>query len=450
MLTCDAVLRAGAIAVLLIAGDASANPASNVPSAADPGDPADLHLHVDYEYSVQSSVLYREAVGDAVDPLSPIPRHRDLAFHQFRHLVTPSFELGVYRDTWLSWALPITIAQVRELELADGVSRTASSTVRDGLLPAEGFDAQDPGTPPPGDFMFRSQKRSGVDQMHFGLNVAPMNQQRDDTKPTWKLGAELRLAIGRVARFNRMDPTHRTAVGRGVHDLRLWTSVAKRTRYVEGWFDMFWQAPIAAKEASLFDDDPGFGAKNTMPGQKAGASAGLELIAIDDTLTQNRISLDVGGRVVAHFEGRDYTELWEVFTYAGDSRFGGPLVLESDPVNPDPQPMSHPGISNHEGYLETAGRMAVSAQLGPHVQFSAVVDLVWKTDHLISFADAGIELPTCGTGSTPCEDADNVVVNPGTREVNPLHAPRIDLAGHRYTSEDNFDFVLGVEARVLY
>jgi hypothetical protein len=64
---------------------------------------------------------------------------------------------------------------------------------------------------------------------------------------------------------------------------------------------------------------------------------------------------------------------------------------------------------------------------------------VWKTDHAISFADAGVDR---------ADDGD--LVNPGTDEVNPLHAPLIDLVGHRYRSVDGFDIVLGVTGQVLF
>ena len=37
-----------------------------------------------------------------------------------------------------------------------------------------------------------------------GFVWAPMNQRRDDTKPTWVLGVELRMAVGKIARFDRL------------------------------------------------------------------------------------------------------------------------------------------------------------------------------------------------------------------------------------------------------
>jgi len=435
-------------------GTARANPASIVPSAADPGDPADLNLRLDYEYSIDTASIWREQAGFAVDPLDPIPKHRDLAFKQFRHLLVPRADLGVFHNTWLSFAMPIVIAQQRELTLGEGVTRDTSSTLLDGLLPPDGFDARDPGTAPPGDTVLRSVNRKGLDQIHLGLGIAFMNQENDDTKPTWKIGGELRLAVGRVMRFDAMSPGSETGVGRGVHELRVWTSVAKRYKRAESWFEMYWQTPVAEKAPSLLQmsDAETFGATNTRLGQTGGVAFGLELYALDDAVTGNRISLDLGTRFDAHFEGRDYSEMWEAFAFAGDARMTGPLVLDGDPTEMGVQARSHPGVSNIENYLETAGRAAIRAQLGKYVRFAAMFDVIWKTDHVITFADAGIDLPTCGAPGVidNCEVEENSVVNPGTPEINPLHVPRVDLVGHRYHVEDSFGFVIGVQGQILF
>lgn len=447
MVTCSPVLRTRVLWLLALSGGtASANPASFVPSPS----AQNFRLWLDYEYQVDSSLITRERVGGAdQDPLGGIPRGADLEFHQFRHVLTPRADVGVSSRGWLSLALPIVIGQARELELADGIDRFGSSTINDGLLPMEGFDARDPGTPPAGNLAFRGVSRSGLDQIHVGLNVAPMNQRTDDTQPTWKLGGELRFAIGKTMKFDALDPGSETGVSKGVHELRVWTSVDRKFDRVEGWFELFWQAPLWLKDDSLFED-PGFGSTNHKLSQTAGAQFGLELYALDDKAAGNRISLDLGARVVGHFEGREYSEMWEVFALAGDSRGTGPLILDADPITMGMQAQSHPGISNIENYLETAGRFAVRASLGKNARFAAVVDLAWKTDHVISFADAGIDLPSCGDTSGPCEDAENDLVNPGTVEVNPVHAPQIDLVGHRYHSENNFGLVIGIEGQVLF
>ncbi|HEU4730058.1 MAG TPA: hypothetical protein VFT22_19305 [Kofleriaceae bacterium] len=440
-----------AIALVCATGASSlANPASSVPSALSPGIGESIHLDIDYEYDLDDARITREQVGDPqADPLAPLPVHRELDYHHTRHLLTPRLELGVYHDVWLSIAVPIVLSDTRELDVPAGIDRTTLSTFRDGILTNTGFDAGDPTTPPSGAIAFRGVTRSGIGELRGGIGVAPMNQARDATKPTWKLGVELRAAIGRVMRFDAVNPGQETGVSTGVHELRLWTSMDRRFRYFEGWFEAYYQRPIYTRATSLFQD-PGFGSANIDPAQTAGASFGLEAYVASDPATGNEVSVDLGARLDAHFEGRGYSEMWEVFALAGDHRIAGPLALDADPTTPGQQELSHPGISNLENYLETAARIAVRGTLGAHVSFAALGELIWKTDHVISFADAGIDLPTCPTGTPRCETADNDQVNPGTAEVNPLHQPRIDLVGHRYHSEHNRGYVLGVQAALRF
>jgi len=444
------VLGKALACVLVVGATAHANPAGIVPGGIDGADRIDAVGTLEYEYEQDSSTVWRESVHDTnADPNSPLPLHRDLAFHQFKHTLTPRLDVGLVRDMWFTVALPVTITQSRELRLDQGVDRSGSATVVDGLLPAAGFDARDPSTPPTGDLMFRGPDRHGIDQVHVGIGVAPMNQHRDDTKPTWKIGAELRLAVGQVMKFDPAAPTANSGVSAGVHELRLWTSFDRKLEWpglpsIEPWFELFWQVPLANTTESLFQN-PGFGARNTDKGQLAGVQFGFEAYAIDNAADRNRISIDLGTKVVAHFEGRDYSEMWEVFA-------GNPaLALDADPTTMGVQPLPYPGISNIENYLETRAKLAVRAELGPHVRLSAGTDIVWKTDHSITFADAGVDLPTCGAGQTShCETSSNDVINPGTEEVNPLHNGKIDLVGHRYQSQDNFGIVIGVSGQVIF
>lgn len=431
-------------AVVATASPALANPAGDVPGGAN----GPVVLGIDYEYELDATHITREQAGRAgADPLGPVPRRRELDFEQSRHVVVPRLELGATGRAWLSFAAPIVIAQNRTLDVAG--DRGASSTFDDGLLTGTGYDAQDPTTPPTGRRAFRGVARSGVPELRVGLGFAPMSQALDDTKPTWKLGGELRLAVGRIMRFNAADPAAETGVSTGVHELRLWTSVDRRYRYFEATFDAFYQRPIATRDHSLFQD-PGYGSSNTELGQTAGGGAAIEAYLVDDRATGNRVSVELGGRLTARFEGRGYTELWELFALAGDRRLGGPLVLDGDPTTDDVQPVSHPGISNYESYLETAARLAVRGRLGSHVSFSVFGELIWKTDHTISFADGGIDLPTCPTDAPRCETDANNLINPGTQEVNPLYSRRIDLVGHRYRSEDNLGVAIGVQAQLLF
>lgn len=439
--------RALAVGLVAAAPAVRANPASVVPSVSPaPGTATNVVLDIDYGFEQDSATIAREHTG--TNPTGGIPTADQLTFHQTRHVITPHADIGVLPDTWISVALPIVVAQDRELDLAPGADRTTLSTVTDGILPAGGFDAQDPGTPPGGNVMFRGPSRHGLDQIYLGLGVAPMNQARHPTQPTWKIGAELRLAVGKVMKLDPADPGGNTAVGQGVHELRLWTSFDRRLGWAEPWMTMYWQVPIGLTSDSPFHD-PGFGATNTQKQQEAGVNFGFEAYALDDKANANRVSLDLGSRIVAHFEGRGYSEMWEVFAAAGAP--GGPLELDADPTTPGVQAMRYPGVSNIENYLETAAHVALRAQLGPHVHFAAFGDFAWQTQHAISFADSGVDLPTCtATLTTNCETDDNSVVNPGTSEVNPLHVQRIDLVGHRYISRAWLGITIGVTGEILF
>ncbi len=427
------------------ASSARANPDALVPTLSPPGNwvgvqgsSTNVFGRIDYEYEEDSAHITREAAGATSDPNAPLPTQKDLVFHQVRHTITPRIEVGLLKDVFVYGALPIIVSQSRELHFDSGVDRTTSSTVADGILPMQGYDAQNPTTPTTGDLAFRGVDRHGLDQIYLGFGVAPMNQARDDTKPTWKIGAEGRIAIGRVMRFDPTDPSGNTAVGSGVHELRLWTTFDRRLGWAEPYFELFWQTPLASTSASLFQN-PGFGATNTDKQQLGGVAFGVEMYAIDDAKEHNRVSLELGARATAHFEGRDYSEMWEVFALAGNTNNpNNPLILDGDPTAPGTDRISHPGISNIENYLETAAHVALRGELGPHVRFAALGDFVWKTDHAISFADAGVDRNG------------NNVIDPGTNEVNPLHVDRIDLVGHRYHSTDNFGLVLGVQGMVLF
>lgn len=441
-------MRRFAILVTLLAGAraAHANPASVVPSG------GAAVVTFDYEYELDKSTIARERVGDASqDPLSPIVAHKDLVFHQFEHTLTPRVDVGIYHDSWLTLALPVVLAQARQLQLDSGVDRAQSSTLAAGFLPSAGYNAQTNGGPLVDDDIFRGATRHGIDQLHLGIGAALMNQRRDPTKPTWKIGGEVRIAVGSVQAIDPANPSGNTSVGRGVHEVRLWTTFDKKIGWAEPHFELFWQAPIGVTSSSPFQD-PGFGSTNVALGQKAGVSFGFEAAAVDDKRAENRLSLDLGSRIVGHFEGRDYTEMWEVFQLAGDKgTAGNPLVLDADPTMPGRQDASHPGITNVENYLEVAASAALRAELGKHVRLSAMGEVVVKTDHAITFADSGVDLPTCtGSVTTGCEASKNDVVNPGTREVNPAFAPGIDLVGHRYRSEHEFGVVIGLQVQIVF
>jgi hypothetical protein len=459
-----AAILSGA-ALCSLPGQAQAGPASDVASAFDPDDSFDLHLTVDYRLDIRRSAIRREVSGrPGTDPAGGVPVADDLVFASSRHTIVPRLELGLFRDVALSAAMPYVLSDQRALELdqrdtpcvfgpdATCVDRAGSSTLQDGLLPMGGFDGQNGGAAftPDDSMVFRGPTRQGVDQVHVGLVWAAMNQDRDDTKPTWKLGAEARIAVGKVAAISAADLAGSTGVGRGVHEVRLWTTVTRRLGWAEPTFELWWMAPFANTADSPFES-PGFGARNTTASQEAGVRFGFDAYAVDQGDEGARLSLGLGGRVVAHFEGRAQTEMWEVFQLAGESTGTGPLILDANPVTADVQPLDHPGVTNIENYLELGGRVHGRIEVGRRLRVTGLVELGTETEHVITATDAGVDLATCRAGvTTDCESADNDLVSPGTVEVNPLHVPLIDLVGHRYHSDSVLTFLVGAQLQLLF
>jgi hypothetical protein len=460
-----AILGAGASALVGSASVALASPHSEVASAFDAEDRFDLHLTLEYGLELHRAGIRREQSGlPGTQPTDPVPVAKDLYFEGARHLIVPRLALGLFTDVSFTAALPVVISDGRSVLLdqrnapcvfpggtqpATCIDRTNSTTIADGLLPANGYDAENPGGPgfAAGATLFRGPARAGLDQVHVGLVWAPMNQDRDDTKPTWKIGAEGRLALGAPMRLNVLNPDSETSVGRGLHEVYAWTSFARRLRYAEPFIKVWWVAPVLETGDSAFRP-LGFGEERSAAQQRGGVDFGVEIPVWGQP--ERRVAANLGARIEGNFEGRAYTEMWEVFQYAGTPGGGGPLILDANPEQDGRQDLGHPGVTTVENHLRMGGDLGVRAELGK-LQIGLSFALVYTQPHLISFSDAGQDLPTCGPDvSGPCEADDNVLVNSGTSEVNPGYVPLIDLVGQRFRVDEVFDYTLGIEARMLF
>ena len=449
-------------ALVLVAGSLSrpaplaAGPDSEVASAFDPGDPYDIHVSLDYQVTSRRSAIRRELTGaPGADPEGPMPLVKDLVFAGTRHELVPRVEIGVFTDLALTLALPVVVRDSRRLEFdqradscdfapnprdATCIDASNSTTVASGLLPEGGFDAGDPGGDGGGD-AFRGVNRSGLDQLHVGVVWAPLNQERDASKPTWKAGSELRLSLGDVMAYDGDDPSGETGVSRGFHELRLFTSMARRVGWAEPTFEIWWLTPLSTRRGAPLDDlDRNFGSGRTASQQRAGGRFGVEATAWKSRTGPARVAIQLGGELEALFEGRAYTDMWEVFAHAGHAPTTGPLILDADPVAQGRQAISHPGVSSVENYLTGAVRLGVDAAVTDLVRVDAGFRLGWEQSHLISFAGAGQD----------SADDENEVVDPLSEEVNPFHVPLIDGPGHRYRVDDAATYALSLGVRVLF
>ncbi len=477
-------LTALVIGTALLAPDAGttrvarAAEGTEIASAADPGNPFDLFFGVDYAFEAKRAAVKREDAGFmGADPNGGIPIVKDLVYQQNRHIITPHMQIGVFHDLELHFSLPIVVSDTRDLRFdqrsspcifgGDPMGRKAtcinagnSTTFRDHLLNDNsasggglGFDAHDPGTNFAADSktVFRGVDRSGVDVLWMGLAWAPMNQEKDDTKPTWVIGADFGISIGKIMKFNRMNPGSEDGVSEGYHQFKAYTSLSRRTSWSEPFATFYWKTPMAMRGTTPPSDtsptgdgsqywDTHFGQRTHYPQQQAGVIFGFEAIPWENVKQKQKLAIQFRANIAAHFEGRGYGEMWEVFSYAGDAQNnpGGPLVLDRDPTSASDMALSHPGVTDIENFMTFAGRLAVRGWVGKNAKFSAAFDVSYDQRHRISWTDAGKDLNNSG------------IVDPGTNEVNPLHKDVIDTVGRRYLVDESFTFTFLVSGTVMF
>jgi hypothetical protein len=437
-------------------------------SAMDEDDPFDLFVSVEYAYAAKRAAIKREFAGDQFgEPGGPMPVVKDFLFTHDRHTVTPRLQIGLFHDLELSLALPIIISDSRHYDFdqrdtpcdfdgddATCINETNSPTFRDGILTADmnqlGYDAKDPTVnfAPGSERAFTAVDRSGLDQIHLGVAWAPLSQERDDTKPTWVIGSELRIDIGEPMRFDRLNPTLEDSVGRGYSEVVLRTSVSKRMPWAEPFMELWWQAPLdgpvdAPTRANQTVDsqfwDIGGGQDNTSPQQHAGVKFGFNGIPWQNRAEKQYLAIEVRGSTTAHFQGRGYSEMWEVFAYGGDpGRADAPLLVDYAPGDADNELIGHPGVTTIENYLSFGGRLGIRGQMGERAKFNASFNLDYDQSHRISWDDAG------------SDDNENGQVDPGTNEVNPLFNQLINLPGRRYLVDESVTYSFIIAGTLMF
>ncbi len=419
-----------------------------------------LDLRVGYERSLRRGAIRRELAGRNSDAIAMV---KDLRFTHYRHTLNLRADVTILKALQLSLGFPIVLADSRYLDFAqnDGDACTGdtgrpedncvtplnSTLSRDGFInhaqmaPNQIAVAGPDGVP--GGFTLPN--RAGLDQIHIGLTGAPLSQQRDDTKPTWVIGLEARIAVGKSMEYNPFNPTGNTAVGRGVHEFRWWTAVSRRFKYLDPWMTIEYFLP-ATQDGSLLDRTsfPLSGQERSGPRHRGGFEIGLEIIPWEKPKKEQRLSIELSTRFEAVFEGRDYSPMWEVF--ANSPMLTGICRSAADSVAPQSwnngsycgnpgQPLPYPGITNMENFAVFGGKLGVAVELSRYFRANIGVSLAYEQQHFITFADAG-----------KAKYANTMIDLRDESQVNPMYRPYIDSVGRRFSVAEStiFDFYTSI------
>lgn len=467
-------------AVALAAPTANAAEVTRVASSFDGDNKFDFHFGVGYDFNFKQAAILREW-SDPNNPKSTMVR--DLLYRQQRHVVTPTMEIGLYKDLAIYAALPIVISDQRTYGFdqkaepcvyaqdatgtnpATCVRHDNSTTIRDGIIPRDGFNAMNAASPfgafggAGTETIFKGANRYGLDQLIVGLKIGILNQDRLSHMPKWVLGLEGRFAVGKPMTFSRdtvdSDPAGNHRVGRGTHELGVWTALSRRYRFLDPFFTAWWYQAIRANGSEFKN----YGATQDRinPQSNVGVSFGTEIVPFERKAKGQKVALNLRGLAMLKYGGRGYSEAWELFADS-PALVGtfqpGQAGLECDrgavdsvvqyakdnPQNGDALGGSgvtgrsggggcqrFNGITNIQDFATFGVNIALHAQLSKYAMLMIGTTLTTDTRHLITAASRG----KAALGGDP-----NLVDQPN--EINPVRRDVIDQVGRRYAVGDVF------------
>jgi hypothetical protein len=329
--------------------------------------------------------------------------------------------------------------------------------------------------------------RSGLDQIHLGIHGLIFSQRRHPSFPDWRFGVEFRLAVGKTMDFKRdaagdpetcgaaslnrwnCRPELNKAVGRGVHEVRYFTTASKLSKLwkgggIDSFIHIFFQMPIAYTNDSFYsnkyDFSGKFGEESKSPVMKAPMEAGVylggEFIVYTDKVKGHKISFELTGMIEGRFEGRDYSEAYELLAgapalnlYCDQSSGTGSTNSSYDQFCRDPtvrdRLFHYPGITTVENFVRFGLRLGMHAQITRYAKLSIIYALIHEQEHFLTTDDAGVDGHLVNG-----QMAYDGQINIDTKELNPWHRPIINQAGHRIRAQETLIHMLSIGLKLMF
>lgn len=441
---------------------------TRVASSFDEDDPFDLHFGVGYDFTFKKAAIVREWSDGNQNRIA-----RDLLYQQMRHTVTPSLEIGLYRDLAVYLQLPVVVSDTRSYSFdqdadpckygdvrppdeATCVNKDNSTTLRDGIVPRTGFDATNTDDPY-GSFagadskeIFKGPNRYGINQLWVGLKYAILNQDRLSHMPTWVIGLEGRFAVGKPMTFSRNiseeDPSGNHAVGVGYHQLGVWTALSRRYRFLNPFFVASWQQSLRGNSnTSLFKNYDAATQTKVNPQSEVAVQFGTEIVPFERKAKAQKFAIELSGRAMLLYGGRGYSEVWELLAdspamvgsyqpgMSGSCNRNAVMAYaQASPTDPNyiegagaaPGCERFDGVTDIQDYAVFGLRAGIVAHLNKFATLTVGADINTNTRHFVTSASRGVDLD------------ENDVVDAGSAEINPVRRDVVDNVGRRYLVDD--------------
>ncbi len=403
---------------------------TDVPDAAEDGNPIDVHLELKFDFVRSTALITRENTQPPPDDATCAPRTADvkeLQWERQRFRLKPQLQVGVFHDLALFVEWPIVLWDAQTTRFAEDTDAGNSTLVRDaapaptptvdGWPETAGAGNDKPeiqggkyGFPNNGYNNWRfdgqgkwSGYRQGLDNPQFGIRWSPLNNERDETKPTITLQADYTAPF-----FGFMNPTTDELedtgtpgnVADGLHKFHFSIASSKRFLILDPYFVVDYTIPFTGgKDEHLLGH---------FPRQTGGFVAGLEIVPYEDKKLDQKFAIELNGSARYFSEGRDYSEISDLFreqTYTDQFvRIGGEAGLRFKAF--------------HLFFINVAGQFA------------------YDTEHFLTIEDFGKD----GDDGNDEIDLDNA------GERNAFYNPAIDTVGRRLRIEQSVQ--LGVLAHI--
>ncbi len=435
---------------------------TTVIDAFDKDDPFDANLLLTFRQQWKAANIRRETSlsQGGLSSGGFTSRNENVAkYRESTSILEIGADVGIFRDLALSLRLPIVLANSRELGDLDG---SANNQQR----------LQDPSGDQLFNVPFKSPTRSGIDYFSVALNYAIYNQQRDDTKPTWVIGAESRFAIGPRLHAcndnapvkcpdpsNPNGPSRDPGISRGMTMLALHTIFSRRFGYIEPYLGFRMQVELPQSNSDFGATSDVQGTLLSRPPVLGTFTVGTEVFPWENKEAFQRVALDFKVRGTYHSPGREYSELFDALGSSqarslrspnpGAYRDGGNFTSVADP---NAQKVFFTGITDQQAYGSFGGAVGVTWQTGEYVKFTAGFGLTYAQSHLVTAADAcNPDLKSNSGASGPCRTgAVSAGGGSATGIPNSNHRPTIDLPGRRFSVDDTTIVDLWLSGVVMF
>lgn len=417
-------------AVAVVGVDAHAARVTDVPDAADGDNPIDVHLELKFDFTRSTALITRENTQPPPDDPTAAPRTADvkeLEWERQKFRLRPQLQVGVFHDLALFVEWPIVLWDAQQTRFAEDTNAGNSTIIRDqspnatpivdgweetggtGNTNAQIVDGKY-GFPNNGYNNWRMNGqgewagyRQGLDNPAFGIRWSPLNNERDETKPTVTLQADYTAPF-----FGFMNPTEDELeesgtpgiVSDGLHKFHFSIASSKRYLIFDPYFVVDYTIP--------FTGGAGDHLTGHQPRQHGGFIAGLEIVPFEDKKLDQRFALELSGSARYFSEGRDYSEVSDLF--------------------------------REMTYTDQFVRVGANAGINFRAFKLFFIDIqgqfAYDTEHFLTIEDFGNDL----------DDANDEVDLTNPAERNPFYNPAIDTVGRRLRVEQSIQ--LGILAHI--